>query len=446
MGGAGGVLGALGVVLAVILAAGLAWFAATLPGLTARGLTVGGFFVAAGMVSWTYMTRGYVVWAVLAVEGIVFAWWSWPWVRDLPALRRLGGAWLGLAYWLFGVLGAALVLHGEVAAQRVAYAGVFTLAVLAVVVSSRRRDLSAGVVGAFLLAMAALVLSGAGNLFHATHVVPAGGWGHNMESRFWGGQWLLYHPNSLALIAVLAAIRVGADRAYPVWRRLVVPGLAAFVLVETNSRSGVVFLGSAAALHAYLLWRSPARLPEYRRRWLAAAVPFAALAAVLVLSGGQGFLAQNRYDSGGVTSGRVDTWKAVGSEWVRDPIPEKLFGSAEHSRAVVVRTADKLKLTTDNAAVGALRRGGVAGVAAFGLGLGLLLWRALRGTGRPAADTGAGDRRPAAPAWFTIAAVGALPTIAFSDWLLGGTGGTLWILLVAGEAWMIFGSPGKRSV
>jgi hypothetical protein len=37
----------------------------------------------------------------------------------------------------------------------------------------------------------------------------------------------------------------------------------------------------------------------------------------------------------------------------------------------------------------------------------------------------------------TVAAVGSIPTIAVADWLLGGTGGTLWILLVAGEAWLV---------
>ena len=49
-------------------------------------------------------------------------------------------------------------------------------------------------------------------------------------------------------------------------------------------------------------------------------------------------------------------------------------------------------------------------------------------------------------AWFTILAVGSLPTIATADWLLGGTGGTLWILLVAGEAWLLRGAaPAERA-
>ena len=55
---------------------------------------------------------------------VVFAVWSRPWLRNLRALPRLGGAWLGLSYWVFGVLGALLVLrpgHLTVAALRLAY-------------------------------------------------------------------------------------------------------------------------------------------------------------------------------------------------------------------------------------------------------------------------------------------------------------------------------------
>ena len=103
------------------------------------------------------------------------------------------------------------------------------------------------------------------------------------------------------------------------------------------------------------------------------------------------------------------------------------FGDARTSRAVVIRLNDgappqgpRMKLNTDNAAVGALRRGGVLGVLAFLLGLLLLVRNALR--------------RPRA-AWFVIAALAVLPTIATEDWLLGGTNGGLWILLLAGEAW-----------
>jgi hypothetical protein len=454
------VTAAAGALLAGALAAALVWFVTTLPGLTARGLVIGGFFVAAGMLSWTYIEHGFVVWAVLAVEGVIFAVWSWPWLRHLPAVSRLGTGWLGLAYWLLGIVGGLLMVRLDIAAERLAYAGVFTLAVLAVVATVRRdieRDPSVGIVGAFLVAIAALLLSGSGNLFETIHVVPAGGWGHSMERRFWGGHWLLYHPNSLAAIAVLATIRIGADRAFALWQRVTVTLLAGFVVWETNSRSGFVFFGAAATVHAFLLWRRRGTgLPRYRRPWLAAATPFAVLALVLALSDG-GFLFKSRYGGDDPTSGRAETWKRVGVEWLDARFAEKLFGDTKTTRAVVNRaddgtagTADKqLNLTTDNAAVGALRRGGVLGELAFLLGLGLLLWHATRGllwqvrSGRrdPASGAGAGAggaERNTAPAWFTVAAVATLPTIATTDWLLGGTGGTLWILLVAGEAWLLF--------
>jgi YD repeat-containing protein len=439
---------ALGALLAGTLAAAIVWFVTTLPGLTLRGVVTGGFFVLAGMLSWTSLDYGpWLVWPLLGLEGVVFAVWAWPWLRDLRALPRLGSAWLGLAYWLLGIAGALLVLHLKVGAQRVAYAGVFGLAVLAVVASARRdrgRDLSVGIVGAFLLAIAALALSGSGNLFEYRHVVPPGGWGTEaMEHRFWGGSWLLYHPNSLALIAVLVATRIGVDRVFAHWQRVAVTLLAGGVVYLTNSRTGFGYFGAAALVHAFLLLRRRgANLPAYRPVWVAAAMPFAVIALVLVASetAGQGFLLQQRYDGAGVTSGRTDTWKQVGRDWIEDSIPEKLLGNADHSRAVVIRDNDgteageeRLQLTTDNAAVGALRRGGVLGVLAFLLGLGMLLWHAWRGS-RGYGPTGV---RRAPPAWLTVAAVGALPTIATADWVLGGTGGTLWILLVAGEAWLV---------
>src|SRR5205823_5216895 len=133
------------------------------------------------------------------------------------------------------------------------------------------------------------------------------------------------------------------------------------------------FLAAAGVVHGYLLWRRQgAGLPEYRRRWVAAATPFAVLALVLVLSGGRGFLFQGRYASGDVTSGRTATWSKVGTDWMAGDIVRKLFGDPTTSRAVVNRPNDgttagqkPVDLTTDNAAVGALQRGGVLGELAF---------------------------------------------------------------------------------
>jgi O-Antigen ligase len=422
-------------VLAVAVAVGVAALGLSLPGITVRGAAIGGFFALAGILTWTATTRPVVIWAVLAVSGVVYAVWARPWRTNLRALPRLGGAWLGLAYWVLGVAGAVLVGHAGVALQRVAYAGVFTLAAMAVVAGVRppRTDLSIGIAAAFLVAVAALLLAGAGNLFDSVHPVPD----RNpadllMRGRFWGGPLLYYHPNSMAGLAVVAALRIGPDRALAAWQRLAATVVAGFVLYLTNSRIAFVFALAAALVHAVLLWRD--RHAE-RRPWRTALVPFAVLAAVLVLSGGRGFLVQDRFGGGDVTSGRVDTWRQVATDWRDAGWAEKAFGDTRTSRAVVFRTDDgappgapRLKLNTDNAAVGALRHGGVLGVLCFLLGLGLLVRHALRRGSR----------------WFTVAALAALPTIATEDWLLGGTNGGIWILLLAGEAWQVSGTHVQR--
>ena len=428
----------VGVALATVVAV----LALSLPGLTARGLAIGGFFVGAGMLSWTFLDRPLAIWGFLLVEGVVLAIWAWPWLRAMPVTVRLAGSWLGISYWLLGIVGALLVWHPTVALQRVAYAGVFGLAVLAVITSSRlvrapgdqrpARDLSIGVAAGFLLAIAVLLWVGAGALLDAERQYPSGGWGTAMHARFWGG-WLLYHPNSIAGISVIVALRIGPDGRFARWQRLAVLGVAAVMLYLTDSRSGFVVLGAAALGHAALLWwarrRPVADLPQYpgRQVWAAAAAPFVALLLVLggiVVTGlatGKGgiFLTQSRYSDGDPTSGRTATWRQVGVDWQADSLAEKIFGDAESSRAVVHRAdSPGVDLTTDNAAVGALRRGGVLGVLAFLVGLGLLVTLALR---------------RGAPGWFTLAAATALGTIPMTDWLLGGTGGTWWIFLVAAE-------------
>jgi len=442
--------------LAGLLAAVVAGLAVSLPGIDWRGLVFGGLFVGAGILSWTYTDRPLIVWSVLLVEGFLFMWWSWPWWPRLRTSFRMGTAWLGTSMWILGVIGALLVLHAGIAAQRLLYAGVFGLAVLAVLAKSARRDLSVGIVAAFLLAIGVLILVGSGNLFEDVHTVPANDWGKGFEYRFWGGPGLLYHPNSMAGIAVLVAIRNGIDRSFAVWQRLAVVALAGFIISVTNSRTGFIFLAAAAVVHAVLLWRRlGADRPDDSRRWVAAATPFVALALVLVSAHGTQFLTQERYgSSAGVTSGRLDTWKQVLTDWRDASIAEKAFGDASTVRSTVHReeSGSDIKLTVDNAAFGALRHGGVFGVLAFLVGLGLLLWNVWRRLGlgrRSAADDGSSPREPgqSAPAWYVLAVLSALPTIATTEWLLGGTGGTLWILLVAGEAGLFAGAavaPARR--
>jgi hypothetical protein len=347
---------------------------------------------------------------------------------------------LGLAYWLLGTLGAALVWHPTVAVQRLIYAGLFTLAAMAIVVATRRSgaDLSIGITAAFLCALGVLFLVGSGNALSAVHVVPHNKWGEHMEYRFWGGPGLLYHPNSIALLTVLVAVRIGADERFSRWQRYAVLAVPGVILPLVNSRTGVGYLGAAALIHAVLVWR---------RGLVRALVPIGLVIVITLASGGWAFLTSKRYgEAADVTSGRTATWAEVWREFKADDAVQKALGDARYARGYVIRpdTAvnpkDRPKLTTDNAFVGALRRGGILGVLAFLLGLALLLWHAVRGVALP----GGGGRR-APPAWFTIAAVGSVVTIPTADWLLGGTGGTMWIYLLAGEAFLLFGAGSAES-
>ncbi|MGI5246794.1 O-antigen ligase family protein [Dactylosporangium sp. CA-139066] len=422
-----------------LIAMAVVGLALSLPGITLQGLVCGGLFVLAGILTWTATHRPGIIWAVLAVEVVVFAVWAWPWLRAARSLPRLGAAWLGLAYWFFGIFGAVLVAHWKVAAQRVGYAGVFTLAVLALIALNsrgKRRDLSIGIASAILLGIAALLLVGSGSLFDHVHAIPDNSSASLMTNRFWGGPGLFYHPNSLAGLMAAAGIRIGFDRTIAAWQRLGVGALAALVLSISDSRTGFVFAAAAAVVHLglVLLRRNDDldRLPS-RNGWLAVATPFVVLVIVVTLGGGYQFLLRDRFDNQGadVTSGRTDTWRQVWVDWKHAGWAEKAFGDARTSRAVVTRVNDgnpvegpRRQLNTDNAAVGAFRRGGVFGAASFVLGLALLLWHAVR-------------RRPDGslpPAWYTIAALAVVPTIATEDWLIGGTNGAIWLLLAAGEA------------
>jgi hypothetical protein len=423
---------------AVLCAGFLVALALSLRGVSLPGFLTGAVFITAGMVSWTFTgSGGRLVWVVLAFEGVLFAAWTWPWLRSLREagrLTRLGTAWLGLAYWLLGALAGVLTLRLPVAAGRLAYFALFALGALAVLVVTRRtgRDLSVGIVAAFLSGLAALLVAGSGNVFDNVHAVRPDAWGDHMQYRFWGGPQLLYHPNSIAVAAVVVAIRIAADPVFERWQRYAALATAAVALLLVNSRTGLLFLTAAAVLHAVLVLARRVRYPGRRAALAAVLLPLLVVTVVGVGSGGASFLVKSRYASGGVTSGRADTWRQVFTDFRHDGVAEKAFGDAHSVRGYVTRVdtgateAERPQLTTDNAAVGALRRGGVAGVVAFLFGLVLLIRHALRRT---------------SPPWFTMAAVGSLVTIVASDWLLGNTGGTLWIFLLAGEASLLLPRP-----
>jgi hypothetical protein len=431
-----GVTESLEAALAGLIAAFVLLLAVTLPGVNWRGAVLGGVFVTAGMLSWTFMTRPLPIWVALGAGGVLFLVWTWPWQRHLRRLPRIGGFWLGVAYWLLGVVGALIAANLEVTLERVAYAGVFGLAVLAAVAVTwrGRSDLTIGAAAAFLVAIAALLMLGSGNVFDTVNPVPAGPWGVNMGERFWGSG-LIYHPNSLATIACVVAVRIGADPAFAVWQRVAAVTLGGFLIYLTESRTAFGVLLVAAVLHAAAALWGLVRYPSRRARWAAVALPFVVLALVLAVSGGQGFLYKSRYGGADITSGRTDTWAQVGREWRAAGVGDKLFGDTRTTRAVVER--DGNSLPTDNALVGSLRRGGVLGVLAFLFGLYLLVRRCVPGllperwAARVERLPGGAARRP--PPWLPILVLAMVPAIAVTDWLLGGTGGTLWIMLVLAE-------------
>ncbi|WP_035857840.1 O-antigen ligase family protein [Cryptosporangium arvum] len=453
---ANGTRAAVGAALAVTVAG----LALTLRGVTWSGLAVGGFVVFSGIMSWTWTTTREVTWSVYVIGALLLIAWTFPWVRDAVRLPRLGASWLGLAYWPLGIISALLTANVSIAGQRVAYFGVSAVAALGILVALRRtgRDPSIGVVTAFLFAIAALFLVGSGNLLDDAHAVPDGPWGSAMTGRFWGGPGLLYHPNSLALIGVLVTLRIAPDRSFARWQRWAVMGVTGLVILLTNSRTAWLFLVCAAGVHLLVLARKQwwARrgavvpddgLPErssFREAVVAAVVPIVLVGMVFIGMGGVSSLFQSRYDNTvttpstatevkDYTSGRFDTWKQVIDEFDTDSVVAKLFGNNSDPRGAVVRddtgpVGERPELTTDNSAIGALRRAGVLGCVAFLFGLGLLLWRGLR---------------RGAPAWFTITVVASLATIPWADWLLGGVGGTFWIFLLAAEAWIAFGSAAQ---
>ena len=445
-----GIRAALGATAAVAVAG----LALSLRGVTWSGLAVGGFVVLCGLMSWTFTNTRAVTWSVYAVGGLLLVIWTFPWVRDALSLPRLGAAWLGLAYWPLGIISAVLTAHWTVGAQRIAYFGVSAVAALSAVVAVRRsgRDPSVGIVAAFLVAIAALFFVGSGNIFDDIHAVPNTPWGYGFQGRFWGGPGLLYHPNSLALIGALVTFRIAPDRRFTAWQRGAALAVTGLVILLTNSRTAWGFLVCAAIVHLLVLvrrhWWWPRRgvvvddgLPDYStstRLVAAALLPFVLAGVVFIGMGGVSTLFQSRYhnpvstsasdqDTLDLTSGRTATWSQVLKEFNRDAVVAKLFGNNDDPRGAVTRAntgpvGNRPELTTDNSAVGALRRAGILGCVAFVFGLGLLIWRALRRE---------------APAWFTIAVVASVATIPWADWLLGGVGGTYWIFLLAAEAWFV---------
>lgn len=181
----------------------------------------------------------------------------------------------------------------------------------------------------------------------------------------------------------------------------------------------------------------------------AAALPIVLTFAVVFAAGGQGGLLKQRYgpsqthiadtstsvddinqgtDVAAVTSGRTQNWGAMFAAFGGDSVVEKIFGNTDNTRGYLLRQSatvkNQPKLTPDSAPIAVLRRAGVVGVLCFVLGFLLLfysVWRARR------------------PLWWGLLVLTAFATIATSDQVLGGTGTTLWAMLIAGEVAIFLG-------
>lgn len=451
-----GVLPGLGSAVVVVVAAGVVVLALSLPGISPEGLLIGVGLPLAAMMAWTHLERPIVIWTVQGVIGLILVVWTFPWWREWREIPRLGTFWLAVPVWALGLVSAVAMGRWTVAAQRVVYAG-FAVLVLLILFQAwwrRRRDVSIGLVAGFLLCHALILLFGADNVFTLDHYVPEGAWGRNMSDRFWGGPLLVYHPNFVAMTAVIAAMRIGPDAAFKAWQRLGVLAVASGLLILAASRtSDLIALVASAVWAVLVLWRTEAvrrRVTavfarRHRRLLAQALLPLLLTALVVGVSGGSDFLFKDRYAQnaaeqeepvdeerpslGAASSGRLGLWKLIGQDWADSSLVEQVAGTADNSRGYILRykwdpadgptpdyVREQPKLTADNAPVGALRRSGVLGVAAFLLGAGLVCWRATR---------------RGIPLWITVTAFGMFASILTEDEIVGTTPG--WAILLAGE-------------
>lgn len=453
--------------LALLFAVGMVALALSLPDLTAAGIVFSVTSLAAAAMAWTHTTQPAYTWAVVAIQGVLFAAWTFPWFRDLPVLPRLGSAWLGIPVWLFGAASALLLIKVTVAGQRIVYGAIAVLTVLLFIRAARRtgKDITIGVVAGLLIGLAVIVVSGSANLFSLTHYAPPGPWGAKFNGRFWGGEFAVIHPNGMAVAALLIALRVAPDPRFARWQRLASVAVPVILVFASNSRTGVLAAGVASAVWALvLLWRHRASFigrraagaPAATMVLAAAVLPLVLTAGVTIAAGGQGFLLSQRYgrtqttisdqstandqigtgtDVRAITSGRTENWTAMLDAFRSDTAVEKALGDTSNSRGYLLKYSASVKnqpkLTPDDAPIAELRRAGVLGVLTFLLGFGILFWGLFR------------RRRPL---WWGLLVVAALATIATSDQTLGGTGSTLWGLLAAGEVAVLLQSGRLRAV
>jgi hypothetical protein len=453
-----GVVDGLGATLAVVIAVGVFAVAVSLPGKTPQGLLLGIGIPLAAMMAWTRLDQPGYVWLVTGVVGVAAVVWTYPWWRDAGHLPRLGGFWLAVGLWLTGSVSALLLGKVSVLAGRVVYGG-FAVVVALLVFQTlwrRGRDISVGVAAGLMICHALLLALGSQYVFETNefHATSESAWGYAQSSRFWGGPWLVYHPNFIAMTGLLVAIRIGADARFAAWQRLAAVGNGALLLYIADSRTSLLMAGVASVTYGLLhIWRGG--LPRFRfwtwfttprARWVLAhaLLPLAVTFLVFGAAGGTDMLFKQRYaqpaaqltpaqqeesrrNVNAALSGRADVWGMIFQDFRRDSVVEKGFGNTDFPRGEILRYKDPAdpryagqpELSADNVPVGSLRRGGVVGLLLIVAGAGLLLGRVFR---------------RGVPVWIPVLTVAGLASVISEDELVGTT--PLWILVFAGEVWM----------
>jgi hypothetical protein len=461
-----GVVDGLGASLAVIIAVGVFAVAISLPGRTPQGLLLGIGVPLAAMMAWTRLEQPIYVWMITGAVGLAAAVWTYPWWRDAGHVLRLGGFWLAVGLWLAGSVGALALGRTDVFAGRVVYGG-FAVVVALLVFQTlwrRGRDISVGVAAGLMICHALLLALGSQYVFETNefHVTSNSAWGYAQSSRFWGGPWLVYHPNFIAMTGVLVAIRIGADARFAPWQRLAAVGNGALLLYIADSRTSLLMAGVASVTYGLLhIWRNG--LPRFRfwtwfatsgaRRVMAQALlPLAVTFLVFGAAGGTEMLFKQRYaqpvgaeltpaqqeesrrNVNAALSGRADVWGMIFTDFRRDSVVEKALGNTDFPRGEIHRYRDpsdpryagQAELSADNVAVGALRRGGAVGLLLILAGVGLVLWRVFR---------------RGVPIWIPVLVLAGLASVISEDELVGTT--PLWTLVFAGEVWMYARARGR---
>jgi len=391
----------LSVVLATLAAAGMLLLAVSLPHRSGRGWFLGVAVPLCGMVAWTYGDRPMVVWALQAVVGVAALIVTYPWWRDAGKAWRWGLCWLVMPAWLAGTASAVLVAEWTVAIQRAVYAG-FAAAIVLVVIKARR-DISLSVTAGFLSCLAVITLTGAPQLLATERWTVDNPFGVGMADRFWGGELLGYHPNFIALCAVIIAIRLGAETTLTRLQRGAALAVASGFLILTGSRTSFIVAFVAAIGFAFAHPHTTARASLASRASVAsraatvavALLPLLLTGATFAVSGGVNLLLKDRYDNpeeagGGfinrLLSGRVDIWGDILTDYSSGRATEWLLGDTANARGVHYSITDpehpdfdsQAKHTADNALIGVLYRGGVVGLVGYLVGLFLLLWHCSR--------------------------------------------------------------------